>query len=62
MKKVLSISELVKQIKLSYSKLYGEHVGDNQIKDFITECKNKGWINQKTPKGKYALTPSLEPP
>ena len=55
-------SELVKQIKRSYSKLYKENVGDNQAKDFITECKNKGWINQKTLKGKYALTPSLEPP
>lgn len=55
-------SDLVKQIKLSYSKLFEEHVGDNQSKDFITECKNKSWINQKTPKGKYTLTPSLEPP
>ena len=55
-------SELVKQIKRSYSKLYKENVGDNQAKDFITECKNMGWINQKTPKGKYTLTPSLGPP
>ena len=55
-------SELVKQTKLSYSKLYKEHVGDNQVKDFIKECRAEGWINQKTLKGKYTLTSSLEPP
>lgn len=55
-------SELVKQIKRSYSRLYKENVGDNQIKDFIKECRAEGWINQKTLKGKYTLTSSLEPP
>lgn len=58
----LKYSELVKQIKQSYSNLFKERVGDNQVKDFITECKNKGWINQKAHKSKYTLTSSLEPP
>ncbi|GAA4801701.1 AAA family ATPase [Litoribaculum gwangyangense] len=55
-------SELKKQIKRSYSTLFKETVGDNQAKDFITECKFKKWINQENPKGKYSLTSSLEPP
>jgi len=55
-------SELVKQIKRSYSKLYKDSVGDNQAKGFIKECKSKGWINQKVHKGKYTLSSSLEPP
>lgn len=54
--------ELVQQIKRSYSELSKEHVGDNQVKDFIKQCKTKGWINQEKPKSKYTLTSSLEPP
>ena len=54
--------ELVSQIKSSYNKLHEESVGDNQAKSFITECKEKKWILQKTHKGKYILSSSLEPP
>lgn len=55
-------AEFVKQIKMCYSELFKGPVGDNQAKAFIKECKTKGWINQKTLKGKYTLTSSLEPP
>jgi hypothetical protein len=58
----LKYGELKNQIRSSYNALFKEDVGFNQIVDFITECKNKGWINQKIPKGKYTLTSSLEPP
>ncbi|MFH4969324.1 AAA family ATPase [Gaetbulibacter sp. M240] len=53
---------LKNQIKSSYSRLFKEQVGDNQAKDFITECKSRNWLAQKKPKGKYTLTSSLEPP
>lgn len=39
--------ELVKQVKWSYSKLFKEDVGDNQVKDFIKESKSIGWVIQK---------------
>ncbi|GAA4292705.1 AAA family ATPase [Aestuariibaculum suncheonense] len=54
--------ELVNQIKESYRKLFKVHVGDNQIKEFITECNSRNWINQEKPKSKYTLTSSLESP
>lgn len=54
--------KLVKQIKLSYAKLYKETIGDNQAKEFITECRAKGRIHQERHKGKYTLMSSLEPP
>ncbi|WP_242133423.1 AAA family ATPase [Aestuariivivens marinum] len=58
----LMYSELKNQIKSSYNGLFKENVGDNQTKDFITECKSKKWLEQKKPKDKYSLSSSLEPP
>ncbi|WP_298266058.1 AAA family ATPase [uncultured Lutibacter sp.] len=61
-KNSFTYSALVKQIKGSFSKLFKKLVGDNQAKYFITECKKYGWINQKTPKGEYTLSSSMDPP
>jgi len=61
-KKGLMYGELKNQIKSSHNRLFKENVGDNQAKDFITECKSKKWIDQDKPKGKYTLSSSLEPP
>ncbi|WP_242083176.1 AAA family ATPase [Aestuariivivens sediminis] len=58
----LMYGELKNQIKSSYNGLFKENVGDNQAKDFITECKSKKWVDQEKPKGKYTLSSSLEPP
>ena len=55
-----SYGDLVKQVKSSYQKLFNDPIGDNQVKDFIKECKSKGWLLQKTVKGKYTLGLSLE--
>ena len=55
-------AEFVRQVKLSFSKLFNGSVGDNQAKDFIKECSFKDWIHQEKPKEKYTLSSSLEPP
>lgn len=55
-----SYGRLIKQIKSSYDKLHNAPIGDNQVKDFITECRTNKWLLQKQKKGKYTLGLSLE--
>lgn len=50
-----SYSELVRQMKLAYKKLFNNKLGDNRAKDLITYCKNENWLLQEKPKAAYTL-------
>jgi hypothetical protein len=48
-------SALLRQLKLAYKKEFNVSIGDNRLKDLITNCKNKGYIIQIKPKAPYKL-------
>ncbi len=52
----LTYSTLIIQVKLSYKNLFKKDVGDNKIKEFITDCKNKELISQDGKKKPYKLS------
>lgn len=46
---------LVSQLKIAYKNQLKKDLGDNRIKDLITDCKNKGWLIQSEKKQPYTL-------
>lgn len=52
--------ELVRQIKLAAEKQLSAKFGDNRVKDFISHCKNEGWILQEGDKKPYTLAPIID--
>ena len=46
---------LVSQLKIAYKNQLKKDIGDNRIKDSITDCKNNGWLLQEKDKGPYTL-------
>ncbi len=48
-------SELVRQIKLAFTKQFGKSIGDNRAKDLVSIAKNNNWLIQETQKGAYRL-------
>ncbi len=46
---------LTSQLKIAFKKQHGGNIGDNKVKDIITLCKNKKWVMQDKPNGKYSL-------
>ncbi len=49
--------ELVRQVKLAAESEVGEKFGDLRVKDFITHCRNEGWILQSGERKPYTLAP-----
>ena len=47
--------ELVRQTKLAAESELSAKFGDNRVKDFISHCKNEGWILQEGDKKPYTL-------
>ncbi|MCA0933093.1 AAA family ATPase [Lutimonas saemankumensis] len=52
--------ELVIQIKLTSKDFLKKNIGDNKIKEFITHCKNNGWLFQDARKKPYKLVSRSE--
>lgn len=52
--------ELVRQIKLAAEKQLSAKFGDNRVKDFVSHCKNEGWILQEGDKKPYTLAPIID--
>lgn len=50
-----SYKDLETQIKLASKNVLGNHIGTNQITYFIANCRNKNWLIQEKPKGKYTI-------
>jgi len=46
---------LVSQLKIAYKNQLKKDLGDNRIKDLITDCKNNGWLTQVKDKAPYTL-------
>jgi hypothetical protein len=46
---------LVSQLKIAYKNQLKKDLGDNRIKDLITNCKNNGWLIQSKDKAPYTL-------
>jgi hypothetical protein len=46
---------LVSQLKIAYKNQLKKDLGDNRIKDLITDCKNNGWLIQLIAKAPYTL-------
>ena len=46
---------LVSQLKIAYKNQLKKDLGENRIKDLITDCKNNGWLVQLIVKGSYTL-------
>lgn len=42
-------SDIVPQIKVSFTKITGQKIGDNKVKTFLTSCKNDGLISANAP-------------
>lgn len=47
--------ELVSQLKIAYKKQLKKDLGDNRIKDLITDCKNNNWLIQSDKGKPYTL-------
>lgn len=56
-----SYSELVTQMKIAYLNQFKLSIGDNRIKDLITDCKNNSWLIQEATKKPYTLGTYKEP-
>jgi hypothetical protein len=50
-----SYSALVIQLKLSIKKTFNTSIGDNKVKEFITDCKNQNWLTQESKGKPYRL-------
>jgi hypothetical protein len=53
--KEFKYGELVSQLKLAYKNQIKKDLGDNKIKDLVTDCKNNGWILQVEKGQPYSL-------
>lgn len=53
--KEFSYSELVIQLKLAYKSQFGKDIGNNRLKEIITDCKNNNWLIQSKIKAPYTL-------
>jgi len=55
----IKYAELVRRVKLSYSKVMGLSIGDNKARDIISLCKLNGFIEQKAEREPYTLIDTL---
>ncbi len=46
---------LVSQLKIACKNQLKKDLGDNRLKDLLTDCKNNGWLIQLIAKGSYTL-------
>ena len=46
-------SDLIIQIKIEFKNQYQKNIGDNRIKTFVADCKNKNWLVQEKQKAPY---------
>lgn len=51
----IGYSELVNQIILAFKTKMKRKLGENMAKQLLTFCKNRDWVLQEKPKGKYTL-------
>lgn len=45
--------ELVSQVKIAFKDKFGKTIGNNRIKELITFCKTKGWLEQEKVRAPY---------
>ena len=50
-----SYNDLKVQLKLILKRRLNKNFGDNKVKDLITYCKNKNWLNQEQKRQPYTL-------
>lgn len=55
--KQIKYTELVRQVKIAYSKVLSLTIGDNKSRDIISLCKGEGFIEQKAKLEPYTLLP-----
>lgn len=55
-------AELIRHTKVAFKNVHNKSIGDNRIKDFITECKIQKYLLQPDPKGAYILNDKIDFP
>jgi hypothetical protein len=56
----IKYAELVRRVKLSYSKIIGLSIGDNKARDIISICKLNRFIEQRADREPYTLIDTLD--